>query len=49
MTGVRHLKKAEHKLKTYDDYTYCKENYGRRFLGHSEHHIHQLSDGTTDR
>jgi hypothetical protein len=31
ITGVSNLKKAEHKLKTWEEYTFCRERYGRKF------------------
>jgi len=33
MTGISHLKKAEQRLKTCEDYNFCRKSYGQRFLG----------------
>jgi hypothetical protein len=33
MTGISYLRKAEQRLKTYEDYTICRESYGQRFVG----------------
>jgi hypothetical protein len=35
MTGASTLKNAELKFETYEDYTFCRESYGQRFLGPS--------------
>jgi hypothetical protein len=48
MTGVSHLKKAEQRLETWEDYTFCRENNGQRFLGFSKCLIHRLSDIPTN-
>jgi hypothetical protein len=32
MTAIRHLKKAEQRLKTWEDYTFCRENYGQPYF-----------------
>jgi hypothetical protein len=33
MSGVSHLKKAEQRLKTCKDYTFCRESYGQSCFG----------------
>jgi len=48
MTGVSHLKEAECSLKICEDYTFCRENYGQRFLGLSRRLIHTFSAITTN-
>jgi hypothetical protein len=47
MTGVSHEKKTEQKLKTCEDYTFCRERYGQRFLGLLRRLINRFSDRTT--
>jgi hypothetical protein len=39
-------KKAEQRLKTCGDYTFCTESYGQRFLELSIYFIHRFSDRT---
>jgi len=35
-------------LKTWEDYTFCRENYGQRILGLSKRLIHRFSDRRTN-
>jgi hypothetical protein len=37
------FKDAKQRLKTCQDYAFCRERYGQSILGHSERLIHQLS------
>jgi hypothetical protein len=46
MTRVSHLKNVRQRFKTFEDYTFCRESYGQRFLGLSGRIIHGFSDRT---
>jgi len=49
MSGVSHLKKAEKRLKTCEDHTFCRESYGQSlFLEFSWCLIHEFSDKLTN-
>jgi hypothetical protein len=42
------LKKAAHRLRTCEEYTFCRENYDQRFSGLSRLLIHRFCDRTTN-
>jgi hypothetical protein len=48
MTGVNHLKKAEQRLKTCEDHTFCRGSYDQRILRFPRRLIHRFSDITTN-
>jgi hypothetical protein len=47
MTSVSHLKRARQRMKTCEDYTFCRESYGKQFVGLSRHLVHRFSNKTT--
>jgi hypothetical protein len=47
MTGLSHLKKAEQRLKTSEEYTFCRGSYDQSFLGLSRRLLNRFSETTT--
>jgi len=47
MTAVSHLKKAKQRLKTCENYTFCRESYGQ-FFRTLKGFIHRFSDTITN-
>jgi len=48
MIGVRHLNNPDRGSKTCEDYAFCRESYGWKFLRFSRRLVYRFSDGATN-